>query len=177
MGDVADILGLKTTKDEEPNLADLAVGKKPGAKVPVKKKGPKPAGVSREVFALLGEDGLAPMVRILQLAALIFVEHSIATSIDCSTPLILRPMSHLFSLCAPPPPHPGSNARGCSRLQGPSPQGPARGVGVAVVPQLCALGRVGEPPLDQGDWVITPTQSTTWPWSRCASPTTSTTRG
>lgn len=60
MSDVADILGLKPRREEG---AELLAITQPRSKRPPKSKSSKPAGVSREVFNLLGDDGIAPMVR------------------------------------------------------------------------------------------------------------------
>lgn len=70
MGDVADILGLGGTSSSG-RASPLLGGplgplhenkrRKGGATVPQPKKG-KPQGVSREVYALLGSDGLPPEV-------------------------------------------------------------------------------------------------------------------
>jgi hypothetical protein len=59
MADVADILGLKPKREDNAELLSITQNR---SKRPQKSKGGKPAGVSREVFNLLGDDGIAPMV-------------------------------------------------------------------------------------------------------------------
>lgn len=59
MTDVADILGLKPKREDNAELLGIT---QPRSKRPQKSKSGKPAGVSREVFNLLGDDGIAPMV-------------------------------------------------------------------------------------------------------------------
>lgn len=68
MGDVADILGIGISSGRASPLLGGPLGplnenkrRKGGAAVPQPRKG-KPQGVSREVYALLGVDGLPPEV-------------------------------------------------------------------------------------------------------------------
>jgi DNA methyltransferase 1-associated protein 1 len=58
MGDVADMLGVE--RAETPAPLAVALGELRKEKTKVDKKPPKPAGMSREVYALLGKKGLPP---------------------------------------------------------------------------------------------------------------------
>jgi len=68
MGDVADILGLGSKQggaSSSNSLENIISGVCSGTATKGKKSGPaaKPKGMSREVYSLLGKDGLVPAVQ------------------------------------------------------------------------------------------------------------------
>mmetsp|Transcript_22673 Transcript_22673/g.33138 ORF Transcript_22673/g.33138 Transcript_22673/m.33138 type:complete len:538 (+) Transcript_22673:120-1733(+) len=60
MGDVADILGMNKHASSSQDDAARILGEKPKSSSKIKSK---PKGMSRELFALVGEDGIAPAVQ------------------------------------------------------------------------------------------------------------------